>query len=382
MSSQARDPAPGRSSWVRRAVRVVDSVQFRVTLTAVLLNTLATVGLVAWLVSETDPSTQTHLRPAFTIGIPLVTVASLVVVRWQVGRALAPVEEIRATAERIGLRSGGPGSHRLPVPRYDDELARLTVTMNEMLNRLEAASTKQRSFVSDASHELRSPIATIQALAEVADGILDHPDHPDHTAGGACAAKLAELTGLIGSEVRRLDNLVEDLLALARLDEAATGARRPTITDVDLDELCLAEVERLRTAPAAARGGHDELHVTYGDVGPARVRGSRRQLERLIRNLVDNAARHSNGQISIGSQLNRDGTATVVVCDNGAGVPEELRDQIFDRFSRLDEGRSRDAGGSGIGLALVRAVTEAHNGTVTVDRCPHLGGARFTVTLG
>jgi signal transduction histidine kinase len=285
-------------------------------------------------------------------GIPILVVLVGALAWVLVGRALRPVESMRREVEEI---SHSTLHRRVPEPASGDEVARLAHTMNAMLDRLEGAADRQRQFVSDASHELKSPLATIRSTVEVAEL------HGDGEAWTDARATVL-------SEVDRMDDMVADLLQLARLDE--TGGSPSPPVDVDLDELVADEASRLRS-----------LGVTVDDtgVGAARVQGDRSALARLVRNLADNAARHARSTVAM-SVTNDDGTAVVIVDDDGPGVPVADRARVFERFTRLDESRTRGAGGSGLGLALVRAVTVAHEGTVRVLDAP-LGGARFEVRL-
>jgi signal transduction histidine kinase len=244
---------------------------------------------------------------------------------------------------------------RVAEPTSGDEVARLAHTMNAMLNRLDGAAERQRQFVSDASHELRSPLATIRTKVEVADL---HPEGADWEAVGHTVL----------TEIDRLDDLVGDLLQMARLDE--TGGTLATRHDVDLDEVAGAEVNRLRGL---------EVAVDDSGVSAARVQGDGAALGRLVRNLADNAARHASSRVGIRVGI-EGGEAVLRVDDDGPGVPVADRERVFERFTRLDESPVRGAGGGGLGLALVRAVALAHGGTVRVVDSP-LGGARFEARL-
>lgn len=295
---------------------------------------------------------QTLATVAVLLAVAVLAVGTLVagITWWVVGRALRPVARIRAevddiTADRL--------DRRVAVPASGDEIAALAGTMNRMLDRLDASATAQRRFVSDASHELRSPLATIRQHAELAQL------HPETTSVG-------DLAEVVHDEGLRMQELVDALLLLARLDERAVLRR----DDVDLDDLALAEVRRLRAGGTA---------VEASGIRAARVRGDARLLGQLMRNLVDNAARHARAAVAIGVAA-RDGHVTLTVDDDGTGVAPQERDRIFERFVRLDEARTRDAGGSGLGLSIVRAIAEAEGGTVRVGESP-LGGARFTVVL-
>ncbi|HEU5149204.1 MAG TPA: HAMP domain-containing sensor histidine kinase [Iamia sp.] len=286
------------------------------------------------------------------VGIPallLVVAATTWVVT---GRALRPVEAIRREVDAI---TEAELERRVPAPGGRDEIARLAGTMNAMLDRLEAGRDRQRRFVSDASHELRSPIATIRHELEVARA---DPTVVDVTA----------LADRLLAEDLRMQSLVEDLLLLARSDEGRLGGpRRP----VDLDDVVLAEAARLRHLGGVA--------VDATGVGAGQVAGDPGQLGRVVRNLVDNAARHAATTVRLGVAT-EGATVRVWVADDGPGVPEADRQRVFERFTRLDASRARGTGGYGLGLAIVAEVVRAHGGRIRVTDAPG-GGARFDVDL-
>lgn len=299
---------------------------------------------------DDDAETLATVATLLAIAVPLLLLLVAVTTWLVVGRALRPVERIREevdgiTAERL--------HQRVPVPETADEIAALATTMNGMLDRLDASATAQRRFVSDASHELRSPLATIRQHAELAQA------HPEVTSIG-------ELAEVVSEEGLRLQGIVESLLLLARLDEGASTLDEA----VDLDDIALGEVCRLRAAG---------LDVDGTGIHAARVHGDPRLLGQLVRNLADNAARHSRGRVAI-AVIPSDGYVFVTVEDDGAGVLAEERERIFERFVRLDEARSRDAGGSGLGLAIARGIAASSGGSLTVDDS-RWGGARFVLTL-
>nr|WP_236571279.1 HAMP domain-containing sensor histidine kinase [Microbacterium hydrocarbonoxydans] len=297
-----------------------------------------------------DDETLSTVAVLLAIALPLL-LALVAVTTWLVvGRALKPVTRIREEVDGITAEHL---HNRVEVPPSSDEIAALATTMNRMLDRLDASATAQRRFVSDASHELRSPLATIRQHAELAQA------HPATTSIG-------ELAEVVSDEGLRLQGIVESLLLLARLDEGG-GTHDEA---VDLDDVALGEVRRLR-----ARG----IGVDGSGIRAARVEGDPRLLGQLLRNLADNAARHSSGHVAI-SVIPQGSWVFVTVEDDGAGVPADERDRIFERFVRLDEARSRDAGGSGLGLAIVQGIAAASGGTVSVDDS-RWGGARFVVTL-
>ncbi|MEU8743665.1 HAMP domain-containing sensor histidine kinase [Streptomyces parvulus] len=281
------------------------------------------------------------------IGFP-VLLAVVGWVTWLVTRrALRPVEGIRR--EMAAITASEDLARRVPVPGTHDEVARLASTTNETLAALEASVERQRRFVADASHELRSPIASLRTQLEVAAA------HPE----------LLDLDGAVEDTVR-LQRLAADLLLLARLD----AGERPADARVDLAVLAREE--------AAGRAGVS-VREEGGETGAVTVAGSRGQLGRVLANLLDNAQRHARSAVVV--SVRRDGGLAVVgVADDGDGVPEADRERIFERFVRLDDARSRDDGGAGLGLAIARDVAVRHGGTLTVHGGP-AGGALFELRL-
>ncbi|MFF2113561.1 sensor histidine kinase [Rhodococcus koreensis] len=285
------------------------------------------------------------------VGLPIVLFVVAGTTWLTVGRALAPVEAIRREVDEV---SAAQLHHRVPQPRTDDEIGRLASTMNRMLARLERARNSQRRFVSDAAHELRSPITTIRQHAEVA---LAYPDR----------TTTEELAEVVLAEDLRMQHLVEDLLLLARADEHV----RPPSAPVDVDDLVFDEAHRLRSITSP--------RVDTAAVTAARVRGDADALGRVLRNLGDNAARHAQSRIDF-ALTDRGGDVLLTVDDDGPGIPEPERGRVLERFVRLDTARSRDVGGSGLGLAIVDEIVRAHGGSVSISESP-LGGVRVAVIL-
>ncbi|MCL3819053.1 sensor histidine kinase [Aeromicrobium wangtongii] len=301
---------------------------------------------------EDDEQVSGAVGRLLLVAIPVLVALVAATVRFVVGRALAPVSRIRQEVDAIGADRL---DRRVPEGGSGDEIARLAGTMNRMLARLDDSQQAQRRFVSDASHELRSPLATLRQHAELARS------HPEVTSA-------EELSDVVLEEGRRMQAIVEAMLLLARLDEGAPRGAEP----VDLDDLVIAEATRVRTTSP-------RILVDGSAIGAARVAGDARLLGQLIRNLVDNAVRHAAGRVALGV-AEVDGTAVLTIDDDGAGIPEAEWERVFERFVRLDEARAREAGGSGLGLAIVRAIARAHDGQVHVEASPS-GGARFVVTL-
>ncbi|WP_380169003.1 ATP-binding protein [Jannaschia sp. R86511] len=315
-------------------------------------------GVVRVITAQSLESVQRSTAVTLTlvgVGYPLLLLAVGVTSYVFAGRALAPVEAIR---RRVGEVTAQDLSARVPVPATGDEIARLAETMNVMLGRLQGSAAAQSRFVADASHELRSPLATIRAAAEVSGS---HPEAMDWPA--AASTVLAETD--------RLERLVSDLLLLARSDEEGLVMRAE---DVDLDDVVVAEAARVRQAGVA------EVVV---DVRSVRVRGDAQHLVRAVRNLTDNAARYSRSTVTLRLRA-QDATAQLEVLDDGPGIVEAERERVFERFVRLDTSRERGTGGTGLGLAITRQVARAHGGDVEVTAPTGSGvrsGARFVLTL-
>ncbi|MET8907558.1 HAMP domain-containing sensor histidine kinase [Micromonospora sp. NPDC004551] len=330
-------PRPGQLLHEQRLLPFADEDPFRIAAEGVASGSGTRTVLVAQSLRPVNESTEA-VAAILAAGLgPMLLVVGAAVF-WFVGRSLRPVEAIRRRVAGITARDLHA---RVPVPAAEDEVAALAETMNRMLERLETAAASQRRFVADASHELRSPLATLRAgldrlaLAPVPQG---HGDTVE----------------LLRRETSRLGDLVADLLLLARIDERGATGRRD---DVDLDDLAYTERDRLA-------GQHPNLTIR-ADLTPVRVTGDAHDLGRALRNLADNAARHARTQVTL-RVSERDGWAYVEVSDDGPGVPDADRERIFDRFVRLDDSRARPEGGTGLGLAITRQVVAAHGGHVQV----------------
>ena len=291
------------------------------------------------------------LALALALGAPSL-LAVVVALSWvAVSRALRPVEQMRVEVDSINETEL---HRRVPEPIQHDEIGRLATTMNRMLARLDDAATRNRRFVADAAHELRSPLAGIRSQLEVD---LAHPDRADWQATQRDVL----------DEALHMQRLVDDLLVLAALDEP----RAPSAHELfDVDEVVLAEARRLRT-----RG---RVSVDARNVGAAQVTGDAGSLGRAVRNLLDNAERHASSAVII-SVVEDDAGVRIEVGDDGPGIAEADRDRIFQRFARTDESRSRDAGGRGLGLSIASGIAVAHGGTLTLE--PSTVGATFLLRL-
>ncbi|MCP2341874.1 sensor histidine kinase [Actinomadura rupiterrae] len=294
-----------------------------------------------------------HSRAYFTVllvlAVPLGLLLVAVSVSLAVRRALRPVR--RMSAELAEVTGSGPGRmRRVTVPASHDEIAQLASSVNVTLHRLERTVMRQRQFVGDVSHELRSPLTGLRAQLEVA---LEHPEDEDWPEVARCALNDAD----------RLQRIVTDLLLLAKLDAGVPLGREP----VDLGDLAQQEGGRVRRVPV-------DISVEQGVV----VLGARGALLRLITNLLDNAARHARSRVLI-TVVTSGSEAVLTVEDDGEGIPRADRDRVFQRFQRLAEGRKRDTGGSGLGLPISRDIAQAHGGTLVIADTKI--GARLVLTL-
>jgi signal transduction histidine kinase len=281
-------------------------------------------------------------------GVPALLLLVALLTWLAVGRALKPVSAIRAKLADITAHDL---HQRVPEPSSRDEIAALARTVNATLDRLQTAVEQHKRFVADAAHELRSPLAILRTRLEL----------------GAAEADAASLASDALTDVARLQTLTADLLLLARLD-----AGEPLRDDeVDLGQVAAEEAAQTRPRP--------DVRVGLDIAGDVLVSGSGDQLRRLVANLVDNAVRHANSSVTVTVVTSDRTSALLEVADDGPGIPEEHRDTVFDRFTRLDQARARDQGGSGLGLAIARDIATAHGGTLCI--LPDTPGARLRATL-
>lgn len=283
------------------------------------------------------------LLASLLISFPLLLLISGALIWLGIGLALAPVESIRRRVDAIAAQDL---TQRVAPSGGDDEIARMARTVNAMLDRLEAASAFQQEFVSNVSHELRSPLTTLLATTERA-------------ARDPARANWPEVVDIVMREGRRLDLLIDDLFWLARHDERQLETQR---TDVDLDDLLFEEAQRVRTLTT--------FSADTSAVQPTRVVGDPAMLKRMIRNVVDNAMRYATSELRFDSHYEGP-EAVVTVADDGEGVDVARSGRLFDRFVRADRARSRDSGGTGLGLAIVTEIVTHHGGTarfVAVER--------------
>ncbi|MEU8342995.1 Signal transduction histidine kinase [Actinomadura meyerae] len=286
------------------------------------------------------------------LSVPLITGLVGYATWLSANRTLRPVNAIRRELDEI---TATDLERRVPVPPRRDEVGLLAESINATLDRLEQAVARQRGFVSDVSHELRSPLAALRMEVELA---LSAPEEAD----------VQETLQAVLENTERLSAVVDDLLALARLEADRNFPREV----VDLPELADEEVLRRPR----------RTQVTVLSEGAVRVEGGRSELARLLTNLLDNADRHAASEVTMILRTEPPATAVVEVIDDGPGVPPQDRERVFERFTRLAEGRHRDAGGTGLGLAISRDIATAHQGSlVLTDRLDGRSGARFVLRL-
>jgi signal transduction histidine kinase len=304
--------------------------------------------------SPTDRAKRA-VRDEFLLAGALAVLAALTGGFAVASRVAAPLRRMARVAARVDAGDLGP---RMEVGARHDEVRVLAEAFDHMLDRLENAFDRQTAFVADASHELRTPLTVIRGQLEVL-ALADHPD----------AAEVRRVQKLVRLEIDRMSRLVEDMLLLAQAGE--DGFLRPSVFAL---RPFLADLVR-----GLADAGPRRLEL--GEIPPLPVRADEDRLAQALRNLLRNAIAHTeeNGRVELGVQA-ADGRLRFIVDDDGPGIPADQRSAVFDRFHRLDGGRSRDAGGAGLGLAIVQAIASAHGGRVWAESAP-AGGARVVLEI-
>jgi signal transduction histidine kinase len=273
------------------------------------------------------------LQTSLWLGLPLLALLAALGFWVVVGRALSPVEQMRREVAAIKAPH-----ERISAGARAAELDRLATTMNDLLARIDAAVAARRQFLADASHELRSPLASVRTQLEVG---LAYPG----------AADWPVIATEVLVDLDRLQALAGELLDLARVEG---GERSPVTEDVRLDALVAEEA-----------GRYDDQRIQLR-ASPAVVRADRRLLVSLTRNLIDNAVRHAAEAVTVGIAAGG-GWARLRVWNDGTPIAAADRERVFDAFTRLDEARSRDEGGAGLGLSIARRVCEVHGGTLVIE---------------
>ena len=292
---------------------------------------------------------QDHLTEVLLVGLPALALLAALLIWWVVGRALAPVDHMRAVVDRIEATDL---SDRVDAPGRRDEIGRLGATLNRMLDRLDDAARRQRLFAAAASHELRSPLSAIRTELEVG---LAYPDRTDWT----------EVAGETLAEVERLERLASDLLQVTRLQALPAGS---TDGRCELGRVVRGELERRRRHGSIAFDG---------DVDDVTVAGDPEAVVHLVRNLLDNAQRHARSAVTVSVRATSGDRVELLVANDGAPIDAADRQRIFDPFTRLDDARVADATGAGLGLSIARGLAAHMGGSLDAVDPPAGHGAAF-----
>ena len=295
---------------------------------------------------------------ALVLALTLLVLGAVVGGAVLVQRALQPVDRIIQSAERISSRNL---SERLPVPDTRDEIERLSSALNQMIRRLDEGFQHTQRFFADASHEMRTPLTIIQGeLERIIENSATGPD-------------LRDLAGSALEEAERLKNIVEGLFALSRLD---AGEAQRSSASFDFAELASTTSDQM-----GLLAEDKQISVSCHCADGVQVQGDRARLKQVVVNLLDNAIKYTpaGGHIDV-CVASREGRAILSVSDNGIGIPAEAIPNIFERFFRVDKARSRELGGAGLGLSIVKSICAAHDGRVEVESREGIG-SRFTVEL-
>ncbi len=299
-----------------------------------------------------------HLRTQLLLGLPLVMAVAIAGGYLLIRRALAPVDQIARKAEQITQHNL---SERLPVARTADELERLALSLNRMIARLDDAFLNSKRFIADASHELRTPLTVMRGELE------------SLAQDARLAPESRETIGSVLEEVERLAKIVEGLLAISRLD---AGEAQAQWVQFDLAELAMTTADQM-----SLLAEDKKISIMCSVANRVLVQGDRARLKQVIVNLLDNAIKYTpeGGRVDLSIRM-ENGVAVLEVVDTGPGIPADALPRVFDRFFRVDQVRSRDLGGAGLGLSIVKSICTAHGGQVkaysTVGE-----GSRFRVEL-
>jgi heavy metal sensor kinase len=298
------------------------------------------------------------LLMALSLGLPLTVALAISGGYWLMRRALKPVDEITRSAEQITSRNL---SQRLPVAATGDELERLASALNRMIARLDESFQYIRRFTADASHELRTPLTVLRGELEA---IVQQP---------RLDAETRATIGSLLEETERLTRIVENLLAISRLDAGEAQMERVRF---DLAELAATTTEQMRLLAEDKR-----IALACQTNGSLAIEGDRARLKQVVVNLLDNAIKYTYPGGKVGVQVSTvDGRAQLAVEDTGIGIPAEALPHLFERFYRVDKARSRQMGGAGLGLAIVKSIVTAHGGQIIVESSEG-HGSRFRVEL-
>lgn len=299
-----------------------------------------------------------NLYSVFLILIPIALAVSVIGGLYLANKSLRPVGEVTTRARQITAENL---DQTIPVRNENDEIGRLTATINEMIRRLRDSFAKIRRFSADASHELRTPLTILRGEIELA------------LRSQKPSEEYRQILGSALEEIVRITSITDDLLTLAEADQ---GGYEANFTQVDLQSL-VNELFEAAEVLAEPKG----IHVTLKNDAPVQIRGNKARLRQLFLNLIDNAIKYTPQGGCVALEVDRHNTtALFLVQDSGIGIPPQDIDKIFDRFHRVDKARSRELGGTGLGLAIAKWIAEFHRGSITVKSELH-NGSTFTVHL-
>ncbi len=308
---------------------------------------------------EAVQETLRNLKIFLFTAVPSVLILAALFARFMARRALKPISRIIDTAREIG--QGKELSKRIPVLRIKDELGQLALTFNEMMNRLENSFAQMRQFSSDASHELRTPLTVLKGQNEL---ILSKQRKPE---------EYQEVISSNLEEINYMSKVLEDLFVLSKSDENQVN--------LDCKQVDLRALVEEVCKHAEILAEEKSIKIIFAFLEPTEIKGDEVRLRQMVWNILQNGIKYTQrgGELKISLQ-NEDEFALLTIQDTGIGIPEEDLPQIFNRFYRVDKARTRDEGGSGLGLSICRQIAEAHKGKIEVES--KLGvGTRFKIRL-
>ena len=335
------------------------------------------VGAIQIIQSVTTAVTAlTQVNRYLILGTAISIILAAIVGAFLARRALAPIDTITDTASTI-TRTRDLGNH-IDIVDNASEVGRLAGTFNDMLDRIQRLFQAQERLIGDVSHELRTPLTTIQGNVELMQRMATTPVSNGTLDLKAAAGLFQESLGEVQAESERMNKMISDLLLLAQAD---SGALQLHMASVEMDTLLLDVYRQARRLTERYKGRADALEIRLGSEDQAVVSGDRDRLHQVLINLVENAVKYTpeGGTITL-SLENKNGWVKISITDTGIGISEEQQEFIFERFYRTDKARSREFGGSGLGLSIALRIAQSHNGKLTVTSKLH-EGSTFTLWL-
>ena len=315
----------------------------------------------------------TQVSRYLILGSAISLVLAAIVGAFLARRALAPIDTITNTASTI-TRTRDLGQ-RIKIADNASEVGLLAATFNDMLDRIQQLFQAQERLIGDVSHELRTPLTTVQGNVELLKRMAATPIPDTNPRAQELNALFSETLGEVQVETERMGKMISDLLLLAQAD---SGALQLQLEPVEMDTLLL-DVYRQTRRLAEHYKGPNSLEIRLGSEDQGLVRGDRNRLRQVLLNLAENAVKYTptGGTVTMGLE-HADGWVKTYVSDTGIGIGEDQQEHIFDRFYRTDRARSREMGGSGLGLSIAQSIVQAHHGKITVSSKLH-EGSTFTL---